>query len=158
MKRYKKRGLSQIEGLPVINLNKKIRFSITEQDCKLGKSKAPDACAGALALRRIPHCVEARVHIGRVFLKMKGKNGKLHWLRGKTPGGLRTEIAAFDRGGTFEPGDYDVNPLSKSERPTGKRRGDVPKLKHGRKGFERLRPRVLTKVRGGGRSEYSHLK
>ncbi len=156
---YDKKGRagSQIEGLPVRNLKKKIKMTITEHDCKVGKSKAPDACAAALALRRVPNCVEARVHIGRVFLKMK-ENGKFYWLRGKTPGALRTEIAAFDRGGYFEPGNYDVNPLSKSEAPTGKRRGPKPKFQRGRKGFHRVKPRVLTKVRGSGRSEYSHLK
>ena len=153
----KERRIYTIEGLPVRNLKHKIRLTISDEDCKKGNKKAPNACAAALAAtRQIPHCHEARIHIGRVFLKMGNGNKKLYWLRGKTTGALRTEIATFDRGGTFEPGVYDINPLSPTELPTGKRRGNVPKFGHGRPGKHRRSPKVLSDVRGGGRLEYKH--
>ena len=146
-----------IDGLPVRNLKHKIRLVISDEDCKKGNKKAPQACAAALAAtRQVPNCSEARIHIGRVFLKMGNGDKKLYWLRGKTTGALRTEIATFDRGGTFEPGIYDINPLSESELPTGKARGPTPKLGHGRPGKHRRSPKVLRDVRGGGRSEYAH--
>src|SRR6266851_5364280 len=90
-----------IDGLPVRNLKHKIRLVISDEDCKKGNKKKPEACAAALAAtRQVPNCSEARIHVGRVFLKLKNKKGS-YWLRGKTTGALRTEIATFDRGGTF---------------------------------------------------------
>ncbi len=142
-----------IDGLPVRNLKHKIRLIISEDDCKKGNKKAPALCAAALAAtRQVPKCNEARIHIGRVFLKISNK----YWLRGKTTGALRTEIATFDRGGTFDPGIYDINPLSKSELPTGKQRGKKPKFGHGRPGKHRRSPKILHDVRGSGRKEYNH--
>ncbi len=160
VRRVRKERLYTIEGLPVRNLKHKIRLTISDEDCKKGAKKAPGSCAAALAAtRQIPHCHEARIHIGRVFLKMGNGNRKLYWLRGKTTGALRTEIATFDRGGTFEPGIYDINPLSASELPTGKRVGHhPPRLGHGRPGKHRRSPKVLRDVRGSGRKEYAHKK
>jgi len=146
--------LLPIEGLRVKNLIRPINLVITEQDCKVGSSKAPSSCAAALALRRLPNCSEARVHVARVFLKMRNANGKQYWLRGKTPASLRTEIAAFDRGGTFEPGTYTINPLCKSERPDGKKRGLDPELGHGRPGHHRRKAKILKNVRRNGHFEY----
>jgi len=150
----------KIDGLPVRNLTKKIRLVISEQDCKRGNTKTPNSCAAALAaVRQVYGCTEARIHIGRVFLRVQDKGKKKeHWLRGKTTGGLRTEIATFDRGGAFEPGIYDINPLAPSERPTGKRKGNKPKFKHGRPGKHRKSPKVLHGVRGSGRAEYTPHK
>jgi len=145
-----------IDGLPVRNLKHKIRLIISDEDCKKGNKKVPGACAAALAAtRQVPNCSEARIHVGRVFLKLKNKK-QVYWLRGKTTGALRTEIATFDRGGTFEPGVYDINPLTKSERPTGKARGTKPKLGHGRPGKHRRSAKILHNVRGSGRKEYNH--
>src|SRR6266446_610089 len=127
-----------IDGLPVRNLKHKIRLIISDEDCKKGNKKAPAACAAALAAtRQVPNCSEARIHVGRVFLKLKNKK-QAYWLRGKTTAALRTEIATFDRGGTFEPGIYDINPLTKSEMPFGKRKGHhPPRFGHGRPGKHR---------------------
>jgi len=158
MRKVKERRLYTIEGLEVRNLKHKIRLTISDEDCKKGNKKAPGSCAAALAAtRQIPHCHEARIHIGRVFLKMGNGNKKLYWLRGKTTGALRTEIATFDRGGTFEPGIYDINPLTTSELPTGKRIGHhPPRFGRGRPGKHRRSPKVLRDVRGSGRKEYAH--
>lgn len=149
----------EIDGLKVRNLTKQIKLVISEQDCKRGNSKAPNSCAAALAaVRQVPNCSEARVHIGRVYLRVKASNSRAeYWLRGKTPGALRTEIATFDRGGSFEPGVYSINPLSPSQQPAGKGRGTPPKFGRGRKGKHRVAGRVLKvlkNIRGGGRAEY----
>lgn len=149
----------EIDGLKVRNLTKQIKLVISEQDCKRGNTKAPNSCAAALAaVRQVPNCSEARVHIGRVYLRVRANEGRAeYWLRGKTPNALRTEIATFDRGGSFEPGVYTINPLSPSETPTGGRKGAKPKFAKGRKGFHRTPGRtlrLLKNIRGGGRSEY----
>lgn len=146
----------KIDGLPVRNLTKKIQLVITAEDCRKATKKAPNSCAAAIAaVRRVPHCLEARVHIGRIFLRIKDGN-KEYWLRGKTPNALRTEITAFDRGGVFDPGIYVINPLSKSELPTGRQSGGKPKFKKGRPGHNRIKPRLLANVRGNAHVEYGN--
>lgn len=143
---------TKIDGLPVRNLTKPIILHIEEQDCRRGTKKAPAACAAAIAaVRTIDNVTEARVHIGRIFLKV----GNKYWLRGKTTGALRTEIVSFDRGGNFEPGTYKIKPLSPSETPDGKRNGASPKQSRGRPGHHRAKPKVLHMVRRSAHSEYA---
>ena len=149
------REVYEIDGLPVRNLTKRINLTISEQDCRRGSRKAPGSCAAALALvRQIPDVSEARVHINRVFLKV----GNRFWLRGKATGALRTEVVSFDRGGTFEPGEYVISPLSPSERPTGKTMGSHKKKRAGakkRNTSSRAKPKVLHTVRRNALSEYN---
>lgn len=91
----------QINGKTVVDATKPITIHITKRDTTEGANKNPSACAAALAAKRLPQCVNARVHIGRVYVETPKK-----WVRYNTPDALRTEIIAFDRGGTFAPGDY----------------------------------------------------
>lgn len=150
----RKKPVYTIDGLPIRNLRTRIKLVITKQDCTRGAKKAPNACAAALAaVRQVPHCSEARVHINRVFLRIKDEAGKEYWLRGKAPASLRTEIATFDRGGSFDPGVYDINPLSPSEAPTGSAHSKAS-FKRGRLGYQRAKPHILNGVRGSASSEY----
>lgn len=101
-----------IGGKPIINATRKVKVHIEPKDIKGGKNKDPGACAAARALlREIPNCVAARVHLGRTYLL----NNKGNWLRYKTPEALRGEIIAFDRGGSFQPGEYELRPVAPSE-------------------------------------------
>jgi hypothetical protein len=137
-----------IDGLSVENITKPMRLTISEKEAKTGKSKAPSQCAAALAaVRQVPRCTEARVHVGRIFLKVGKK-----WLRGKVSAALRTEIATFDRGGTFAPGEYIIRPLAPSDLPTGRRIGGKDKPRNGKKPKRRLH--VLVGVRESGKNEY----
>lgn len=146
----------KIDGLPVKNLTRPITLEISEQDCKRGNQREPGSCAAALALiREYPNCTEARVHLGRVFLKI----GNRHWLRGKTTGALRTEIAAFDKGGTFDPGTYKINPLPPSELRDLLHSGGA-KSKSAKKG-KKAKTRVMhftRGVRGNAHGEYRRAK
>jgi hypothetical protein len=149
-------GVQQtIDGLPVKNMTKPIKLTITAADCKRGKSKLPNSCAAALAAaRQVPNCAEARIHLNRAYLRI----GKVWW-RGKIPNALRTEIAAFDKGGEFSPGEYMVMPLSPSERPDGKRMGsEEHAIVHGNRGKakNKARPHHLVGVRESAREEYRH--
>lgn len=150
----RKRSAMTIDGLPVKNMKKPIKLLISDQDCRNGNKKTPNSCAAALACtRQIPNCTEARIHIGRIFLRVR-EGKKEYWLRGKTPNALRTEIATFDRGGSFEPGFYNINPLSPSEAPSGKAEGTPPKFVHGRPGKHRRKPKILQNVRSNAHGEY----
>jgi hypothetical protein len=146
-----------IEGLPIRNLKTKLKLVISKQDCTRGAQKAPNACAAALAaVRQVPNCLEARVHINRIFLRIKD-GAKEYWLRGKAPNSLRTEIATFDRGGTFDPGVYDINPLSPSEEPNG-RANSLGAPKRGRHDHKRSKPHILKGIRGNALSEYRLIR
>ena len=102
----------EINGKPVVDARKHAVIHITDRDTIKGATKDPGACAAALAARRdIADCISARVHIGRVYIEQKEK-----WVRYQTPESLRTEIIAFDKGGSFQPGDYTLRPPAPSAR------------------------------------------
>jgi hypothetical protein len=101
----------EINGKKVVDATSKATIHITPLDATKGANKDPAACAAARAAKRdITDCLSARVHIGRVYVEHKNK-----WVRYFTPDALRTEIIAFDRGGTFQPGDYTLMPPSPRE-------------------------------------------
>ena len=104
---------SVIRGKKVINAKRRVTLQISAHDARTGASKEPQSCAAAkAAMRGVPNCVEAKIHIGRAYLLDK-KHDK--WVRYKTSDALRSEIIAFDRGGKFEPGEYDLIPLAPSD-------------------------------------------
>lgn len=145
----------KINGLPVRDATKKVVLKIAPSDCKFGSSKEPGMCAAAkAALRQVPKCSEARVHIARTYLKIGD-----HWLRFQTSMALRGEIITFDRGGKFEAGEYELNPLPKSMLLTrGKATGSKPKLKRGRKGHHRSPPHRIKGVREYYEYQYEKAK
>jgi len=100
-----------IAGKKVVNGQRKVKLHISAADTKAKKGD-PQNCAAARAiLREVPNCMAARVHVGRVYLLKKDGN----WHRYKTPDALRTEIVAFDRGGKFIPGEYELVPMAPSD-------------------------------------------
>ena len=100
MKKHRRRHQT-IDGMPIDDSIKSEVVHITKQDVRLGAKKSPGKCAAALAAKRQFHADEARVHLGRTYLRY-GKR----WTRFLTPISLKAEIISFDRGGTFTPGDY----------------------------------------------------
>ena len=108
----------EINGKKVVDATKRARIMITERDAKDGDNKNPSSCAAARATKRdIPECISARVHIGRVYVETK-----TNWVRYMTPEALRTEIVAFDRGGSFQPGEYELKAPSRHERESERKR------------------------------------
>ncbi len=121
----------RIDGLKVVDPRSPIVITVTPRDAKNGQNKNPSGCAAALAcVRDVPGCTQARVHLGRTYLRLEDK-----WLRFKTPRPLRTEIVSFDRGAIFQPGEFRLEPLAPSDRAKGKRQGgaDKPKKKFAKK-------------------------
>ena len=118
----------ELEGLPVVDAKKSIDIVVSAIDIRSSRSKAPDKCAAAVAcVRQVPQVQEARVHLGRTYLR-KDKT----WYRFITSGPLRSEIIAFDRGGKFMPGEYRLLRVPESQasgnKPTGpkKKKGNSP--------------------------------
>lgn len=105
----------RIGGIKVVDATRPLPVRVTKLDCTKGDNKNPGSCAAARALLREPGCVEARVHLGRTYIKVtKGREQK--WLRYNTPESIRGEIIAFDRGAQFTPGEYILRPMSPASR------------------------------------------
>lgn len=102
----------QINGMRVKDARKPLRLVVTKNNIRTGNNKNPSSCVAAKALCELPEVEEARVHVSRTYIKMKGAD---HWLRFNTGRPLRTEMVAFDRGGAFEPGDYQIGPVNSRE-------------------------------------------
>jgi hypothetical protein len=101
----------KINGLPVFDAKEPISFSVTKRDIDRGGIKEPDSCAIALACRREFRSRDVRIHLTYSYLLEKD-----HWIRYRTPNCISREIIAFDRGGTFEPGEYTLLVPYKSDR------------------------------------------
>lgn len=144
----------EINGMRVVDATRSVTLHISQDDTKKGNTKDPGACAAARScLREVKDCEAARIHLGRAYLKVGKK-----WLRFKTSEALRSEIVAFDRGGTFEPGEYILRPMPPSGGLTKKAAGgygDNPnrpnRLKKPRKlRVMRAKPHQTTNVRSRG--------
>jgi len=108
-----------IENLPIYDAKKAILLSVTDNDCSRADRKEPDSCAVARACRRELHALDVRVHLGRVYVK----TNKGSWTRYITPPALRSEIIAFDRGGTFAAGVFTLSAPQPTKQASGKRQG-----------------------------------
>ena len=120
--------VTKISNMPVINAVKNFTLHITKEDVRGADTKKPNSCVVAKACKRSLHAKEVRVHLGRVYVNTNNKN----WLRYLTPGSLRSEIIAFDRGGSFTLGKHTLGAIG-PRKSSGKRQGtnkDVPRDKH----------------------------
>ena len=91
----------KLEGLPVYDAKNPIAFTVTPRDVRQGGVQAPDSCAMALACKREHHSKDVRIHLKYSYVLEKD-----HWVRYRTPVSVGREIVAFDRGGSFDPGEY----------------------------------------------------
>lgn len=128
----------EIDGQKVTDAKKPIMLIVTDDDCRRANRKKPESCAVARACGRIAE--EARVHLSRLYLRIKGK-----WMRYETPASMRDEIIAFDRGGTFEAQQFKLNP----PRPTRRLGQHTGGQKRGKPATKRRKPHVVTNVRSG---------
>lgn len=102
----------EINGKPVINGKRRITLHVSPRDT-IATPRHPGDCAAArAAVREIPNCIDARIHLGRCYVY---DSKRQVWQRYKTSDSLRTEVCAFDKGGKFEPGEYDMIPLAPSD-------------------------------------------
>lgn len=135
----------KINGIEVVDARKKVKIEITPSDIKKGSTKDAAACAAALSCMRQLSATEARVHLGRTYVKQDKK-----WVRYNTGYALRSEIVAFDRGGAFEPGIYVLSPIQPSRRDSGKRQGTAGSGKRTKPLKKRSTPHIVTGVRQHG--------
>ncbi len=101
----------KLEGLPVYDAKESLVFTVTKRDARVGGIQAPDSCAMALACKREHRFKDVRIHLKYSYILEKD-----HWVRYRTPACVSREIVAFDRGGTFDPGEYMLLAPYKSDR------------------------------------------
>lgn len=134
--------VKDIDGLPVFDAKRPIKLIVNKNDVDKADIKEPKDCAVARACRRELHAKEVRVHLSRIYIKTNEGN----WTRYFTPRALRTEIVAFDRGGTFGTGEYQLTVPTPSHK-LGKRRGSHKD--YAKKGKKRRKAHVIKDVRTG---------
>lgn len=138
----------EIDGKPVFDAKKPLILKVNANDVAKADPKEPADCAVARACRREMHAKEVRVHLGRVYVRMNEGN----WTRYLTPKAMRQEIITFDRGGSFEPGEFTLSPPM-SRAATGKQQGTSRrKYKNGSSNPNRKKrpaPHIVTNVRMG---------
>lgn len=135
--------IKAIDDMPVIDAKRSVTVHITAADIKGADHKEPAKCAAARACMRELKVMEARIHLGRIYLRTNNSN----WQRYLTPRNMRTEIIAFDRGGTFEPGEYTFQAPNPTHR-LGKKTGAKAKWRKPT-GKIRKSPHIVTNVRTG---------
>jgi hypothetical protein len=109
--------MKTIQAYPVKNATKPLVLAILPSDIEQATRKDPATCAIACAARRSFGTDEVRIHLSRIYVRV-GKE----WRRYMTPDSLRSEIIAFDRGGSFSPGEHWLATPPPAKR-TGKRQG-----------------------------------
>lgn len=114
---------TKFEGLPLVDATEDIALVIKPQDIEKSIKKDPNNCAAALAGRRELH-TDVRVYLSRTYVKDEKKQ---RWIRFFTPMSINKEITAFDRGATFEPGEYVLKVPSEAHRLGVERRGGTNK-------------------------------
>lgn len=111
------RRIQTLDGLPVYDATEPLVIEIIKDDVHARDRRNPSKCALAQACKRELH-VEARAYLSRLYIK----HGD-HWLRYQLPETIRSEVAAFDRGGGFSQGTYRIPPLSPNKRAGGSSQG-----------------------------------
>lgn len=90
-------------GDKVVDATQDLEISITKNDVTNSRKKDPNNCAAARAIKREYKCKEVAVFLSRTFVKNRNK-----WVRYITPASISREITSFDRGASFEPGEYSL--------------------------------------------------
>jgi hypothetical protein len=117
--------LKTIDGRPVHNAAMPVRLNVTAADIKDGAPLNPYACAIALAaVRQVKGATAAKVHLSCCYIMVNGE-----WRRYRMQEHTTREVVAYDRGGKFIPGEYDLMPVSAAElvRRVDRIRGGKPK-------------------------------
>lgn len=89
-------------------------LTITKTDINKAEPMNPYSCAAACALKR-QGFAEAIVMRATTYIN-HGTKRNPNWVRYATPAALTREIIALDRGGSMEPGDFNMQAFSPARR------------------------------------------
>ena len=122
-----------------------LELTVLPKDISHSKSREHDACAIARACKRAMHLTGALIARSRAYL-IKGNVATRYVL---SQSAIR-ELVAFDRGGKFTPGTYDLLMVPETDRLTspprgaGKQKRKNPKRIHARHAIPNIRASFST--------------
>jgi len=134
------RRIQTLDGLPVYDATEPLWIEVIKEDVKANRRRDPERCALAAACTRTLH-VEAKAYLSRLYVRHDD-----HWLRYMLPEAIRSEVAAFDRGGGFSSGTYRIPPLPPKARSGGGAQGGKNPRKTGT-GLKRITHRDVKGLR-----------
>lgn len=131
-------------GKPLVDLTRKLTFTVTEHDSKVGARRNGEMCPGARGIRAScklheHKCLKAEVHRSVIYMDFGDKVA----YRGVPSAPLHREVISQDKGGKFDAGTYEIHPAPPS---WVAQRGSAHSLgapKHGRDGHHRPKKRRL---------------
>jgi len=119
----------------VVDATEPLNIEVTKGDVSTSKRKAHSECAMAVACKRAKHLDGVIIATSTAYL-IKGDTAT----RYTVPDSVGREVVAFDRGGSFEPGEYK---LIKPNSPLGHGGSGS----HAAAAYKRSVPHVTTNVR-----------
>lgn len=127
----------QIDGIPVKDALRSVTLEISRKDISGADRKNPESCVAAAACHaHLGKVRDVRVHLSRIFILREKTE---FWERYETPRALRAEIIAFDRGGRFEPGTFELRPPVSYRKKGGARKSSGDRGKAASKRAKALR-------------------
>lgn len=88
----------------VVDAERNARIEVTSKDEATSRKKSHKGCAMAVACKRKFHLDGVIISVNRAYL-VKGDRAR----RFQLPPSVSREVVSFDRGGGFEPGDYELS-------------------------------------------------
>lgn len=88
----------------VVDASRNARIEVTSKDEATSRKKSHKGCAMAVACKRKFHLDGVIISVNRAYL-VKGDKAR----RFQLPPSVSREVVSFDRGGGFEPGDYELS-------------------------------------------------
>ena len=93
----------------VTDANRNAKIEVTKSDETNSKKKSHKTCAMAVACKRKFHLDGVIISVKRAYL-IKGNRAR----RFNLPESVSREVTSFDRGGGFEPGEYELAKIPKN--------------------------------------------
>jgi len=95
----------------VVDASRNARIEVTKHDETVSKRKSHKTCAMAVACKREFNLDGVIISANRAYL-IKGNQAR----RFELPPSVTKEVVSFDRGGGFEPGEYELSKVTPSAR------------------------------------------
>jgi hypothetical protein len=145
--------MSQVTPTTVVDARKTIRFTVTKADIEKSARKDSSKCVLAVAVKREFHADAVQIHMSRAYVKIGDR-----WTRYLIDARSARELVSFDRGASFEPGEYTLRMPQPSQK-LGATRSRSKSTGNGKKRTPavHLKTKNVRKEMTGGVSIYSEL-
>lgn len=105
----------KLQGKRIVDAKHPLTIQVKEQDIRSSKRANPGECAIAKTMMRDKHVLSARVGTKYALIEFQS-----HFERYQINAAARRAVKDFDTNATFQVGEYQLLPVSNSNRLTGK--------------------------------------